>query len=242
MKLFGKNKQQGSRSYSSKLKDFLKNESIDDAEIIADVSGNSQKSKSGVTSKNSGYRLLALGLAAGLLAGFIYGRFIAAPDGEHFTSFDVASVTKNLQTTKLERVKYLSQILYNDVDVYDQPSNVTGNVIAKLNKTMRVEYLALVPSLDTKENVGFTRFDIKISRLFSKSFIIPEGTEVNILGYNGSTGEYDANVNVDGKIHNITLSTNEVKMPYIRGWVKVRTESGQEGYVYNEAVDVRAVK
>lgn len=243
MGIFGKGKNNSGDGDSSRLKDFLRNQDIDDAEILSEEHKKQNDHKANgssiVLGKNS---LLAVFLIAGLLTGFVYSRFIAAPGGERFNSFDAASLTRNVQLAKAERVKYVSAILHSDVDVYNLPSDVSGSVIAKLSRDMKVENLGLVPSLDTKENVGITRFDIKISRLFSKSFVIPAGTEVNLLGFNSSTGEYDANVSINGKIHSITVNTNEVKLPYTRGWVKVRMGNGQEGYVYGDSVSVKALK
>lgn len=245
MNIFGKRKKDNGDAGSGKLKDFLRNQEIDDAEILSEEnSGNNSNNTAAIDFKSvlGKNGLLVICLVAGVIAGFVYGHFFGASGGIRFNSYDAASLTRNVQLGKAEKVKYTSAILYNDVDVYNMPSDVSGSVIAKLGRGMKVENLGLVPSLDTKENVGITRFDIKISRLFSKSFIIPEGTEVNLLGFNNSTKEYDANVSLNGKIHNITVNSNEVKIPYTRGWIKVRLENGQEGYIYGDSVAVRALK
>lgn len=241
MSIFGKPKSNSGEG--SKLKDFLRNQNIDDAEILLEMLNEQDNHKSkGFSFALGKHGLWAACLIGGLLVGFVYSHFFAFSGGGRSNSYDAAALTQNVQLSKAERVKYVSAILHSDVDVYNLPSDVSGSVIGKLSRDMKVENLGLVPSLDTKENVGITRFDIKISRLFSKSFVIPEGTEVNLLGYNSSTGEYDANVSLDGKIHSITVNSNEVKLPYIRGWVKVRMENGQEGYVYGDAVSVKTLK
>lgn len=245
MNIFGNRNNGNEAEDKEKLRDFLRNQHIEDAEILSEESFDKKEkfqAFGNISSLWGGKGIFVASLVAGLLAGFIYGHFFAPLGVNPFTSFDAASLTKNVQLAKAERIKYVSKILHSDVDVYNMPSDVSGNVIAKLNRDMKVEYLELVPSLDTKENVGVTRFDIKISRLFSKSFVIPEGTEVNLVGYNSSTGEYNANVSINGKIHNVTLNSQEVKLPYTRGWVKIRTENGQEGYVYGDAVSVRELK
>lgn len=245
MGVFGKRKNDNGHSNRDKLRDFLRNQDVDDAEILSEESfskGKARQSFDDAALALDKRVLLIASLIAGLLAGFCYAHFFNAPAGGSSSSFDAASLTRNVQIGKAERVRYLSKILHNDVDVYDMPSDVSGTVIAKLNRNMKVEYLDLVPSLDIKENVGVTCFDIKISRLFGKSFVIPKGTEVNLVGYNSATGEYDANVSIDGKIRSITVNSHEIKRPYIRGWVKVRTEHGQEGYVYGDAVSVKALK
>ncbi|GEM_PF-3759726 len=241
MSIFGKPKSNSGEG--SKLKDFLRNQNIDDAEILSEKLNEQDNHKSkGFSFALGKHGLWAACLIGGLLVGFVYSHFFAFSGGGRFNSYDAAALTQNVQLSKAERVKYVSAILHSDVDVYNLPSDVSGSVIGKLSRDMKVENLGLVPSLDTKENVAITRFDIKISRLFSKSFVIPEGTEVNLLGYNSSTGEYDANVSLNGKIHSITVNSNEVKLPYIRGWVKVRMENGQEGYVYGDAVSVKTLK
>lgn len=236
MKIFNKK----DKAQNGKMKDFLRDEAAVDAEII------SKKNSDGVSKKGSSFKemgllIVAASLVAGLLTGFVYGK-IFAPGGQRFAAYDAGSLTRSVQLTKVERVKNLSAVLYDDVDVYDKPSDISGTVIAKLGRNMRVEHLCLVPSLDTKENVGITRFDIKISRLFSKSFIIPSGTEVNLVGFNNVLGEYDATVVVNGKMHNITVNSREIKLPYTKGWAMVRTERGQEGYVYGEAVTANNAK
>lgn len=189
-----------------------------------------------------GMAALTCGLILGMISGYVYGNFFSGVGAESFKPFDTKSLTSNVKLAVVKKAKPIARIMYPDIDVYDRASDLSGVVIAKLDKGVEVEYLGLLPGLDKDKNIGIVRHDLKIERIFSRSYIVLAGTQARIERYDSSTGEYDAIVNIDGKQRSITLTSDEVKMPYKRGWVKIRLNDGREGYVYGEVISASELK
>lgn len=231
---------------ADKLKDIPVDKYVEDAgdlaykakEKVKDISVNEYKEKihdfaSGFSKKS--IAIIAGSLVLGLIGGFVYGNFIAIP-GERFEAFDTKSLTKDVTMGTATHVKYVGRIHYDGTKVYDRPSDFSGSVIATLNKNAEPEHLGVVASLDKDSLQAIVLRDTKISRVFSRSYIVPAGTEVTLVGYNDYTGEYMATTVIDGKTRNITLNYGEMKLPYRGDWVKVRMNDGKEGYVYNGSI------
>lgn len=169
----------------------------------------------------------------GLAAGACYALLTAqGADGE---KYDTARLTESLQYAAVEAGRLQCVVLRDKAELYNAPSGLYGNVIERMSKGVKVDYLDLVSSQDKDDRYAITTVELQFQRLFGRRHIIPAGSQVLVLRADNGSGETRGRVLVDGKYYEKDFDTAYLRFPYVGQWKKVEF-NGKPGYMQYDAL------
>lgn len=169
----------------------------------------------------------------GLAAGACYA--LLSAQGTSGDKYNTAQLTEGLQYAAVEAGRLQCVVLRDKAAMYNIPSSLKGNVIERMSKGIKVDYLDLVSSQDKDDRYAVTTVEMQFQRLFGRKHIIPAGSEVLVLRADNGSGEIRGRVLVDGKYYEKDFDTAYLRFPYIGQWKKVEF-NGKPGYMQYDAL------
>ena len=179
---------------------------------------------------------------AAVLAGFfilgdVAGGCYALVSGQSMNThkYNTAQLTQNLQYAEVQAGRLQCVVLEDKAELYNLPSGLTGKVIERMSKGIRVDYLETVSSQDKDDSFAITTVELQFQRFWGPRHIIPEGTQVQILRMDRGSGEVKGRVFVDGKYYDKDFENQYLRFPYVGQWKKVEFQ-GKPGFMKYETL------
>ncbi len=170
---------------------------------------------------------------AGVIVGACYTLLTNPSDDGR--KYNTAQLTEKLQYAVVEAGRLQCVVLRDKAELYNIPSALEGNVIERMSKGVRVDYLDLVSSQDKDESYAVTAVEMQFQRFWGRRHIIPAGTLVLLLRGDDGSGEVKGRVFVDGKYYEKNFSAAYLRFPYVGQWKKVEF-NGKPGYMQYDAL------
>ena len=169
----------------------------------------------------------------GLIVGSCYTLLTnPSDDGRRYNT---AQLTENLQYDAVEAGRLQCVVLQDKAELYNMPSRLEGNIIERMSKGVKVDYLDLVSSQDKDDSYAVTAVEMQFQRFWGRRHTIPAGTRVLLLRGDDGSGEVRGRVFVDGKYYEKNFSTAYLRFPYVGQWKKVEF-NGKPGYMQYDAL------
>ena len=149
--------------------------------------------------------------------------------------YNTAQLTQNLQYAEVQAGRLQCVVLEDKAELYNLPSGLTGKVIERMSKGIRVDYLETVSSQDKDDSFAITTVELQFQRFWGPRHIIPEGTQVQILRMDRGSGEVKGRVFVDGKYYDKDFENQYLRFPYVGQWKKVEFQ-GKPGFMKYETL------
>ena len=170
----------------------------------------------------AGAAVLAGFFILGAVAGGCYA--LVSAQSMKTNKYNTAQLTQNLQYAEVQAGRLQCVVLEDKAELYNLPSGLTGKVIERMSKGIRVDYLETVSSQDKDDSFPITTVELQFQRFWGPRHIIPEGTQVQILRMDRGSGEVKGRVFVDGKYYDKDFENQYLRFPYVGQWKKVEFE------------------
>ena len=180
-----------------------------------------------------GAAVLAGFFILGAVAGSCYA--LVSAQSMKTNKYNTAQLTQNLQYAEVEAGRLQCVVLEDKAELYNLPSGLTGKVIERMSKGIRVDYLETVSSQDKDDSFAITTVELQFQRFWGPRHIIPEGTQVQILRMDRGSGEVKGRVFVDGKYYDKDFENQYLRFPYVGQWKKVEFQ-GKPGFMKYETL------
>ena len=181
----------------------------------------------------AGAAVLAGFFILGAVAGSCYA--LVSAQSMKTNKYNTAQLTQNLQYAEVEAGRLQCVVLEDKAELYNLPSGLTGKVIERMSKGIRVDYLETVSSQDKDDSFAITTVELQFQRFWGPRHIIPEGTQVQILLMDRGSGEVKGRVFVDGKYYDKDFENQYLRFPYVGQWKKVEFQ-GKPGFMKYETL------
>ena len=181
----------------------------------------------------AGAAVLAGFFILGAVAGGCYA--LVSAQSMKTNKYNTAQLTQNLQYAEVEAGRLQCVVLEDKAELYNLPSGLTGTVIERMSKGIRVDYLETVSSQDKDDSFAITTVELQFQRFWGPRHIIPEGTQVQILRMDRGSGEVKGRVFVDGKYSDKHFENQYLRFPYVGQWKKVEFQ-GKPGFMKYETL------
>ena len=181
----------------------------------------------------AGAAVLAGFLILGAVAGGCYA--LVSAQSMKTNKYNTAQLTQNLQYAEVQAGRLQCVVLEDKAELYNLPSGLTGKVIERMSKGVRVDYLETVSSQDKDDSFAITTVELQFQRFWGPRHIIPEGTQVQILRMDRGSGEVKGRVFVDGKYYDKDFENQYLRFPYVGQWKKVEFQ-GKPGFMKYETL------
>ena len=181
----------------------------------------------------AGAAVLAGFFILGAVAGSCYA--LVSAQSMKTNKYNTAQLTQNLQYAEVEAGRLQCVVLEDKAELYNLPSGLTGKVIERMSKGIRVDYLETVSSQDKDDSFALTTIELQFQRFWGPRHIIPEGTQVQILRMDRGSGEVKGRVFVDGKYYDKDFENQYLRFPYVGQWKKVEFQ-GKPGFMKYETL------
>ncbi len=169
----------------------------------------------------------------GIVGGFVYSIVM----GSNAVPYDEKQITEDIRYARVESGKLQCTVLVDNAALYSEPSVLTGRIIDRMSKGLKVDYLETISSKDKDDRYAVVDRELKFRRLFSKAHIIPAETKVFILRSDDGSGETVGRVVVDGKEYKLDFDTEFLRLPYVGQWKKIEF-NGRSGFMkFNDLSD-----
>ena len=169
----------------------------------------------------------------GAVAGGCYA--LVSAQSMQTNKYNTAQLTQNLQYAEVQAGRLQCVVLEDKAELYNLPSGLTGKVIERMSKGIRVDYLETVSSQDKDDSFAITTVELQFQRFWGPRHIIPEGTQVQILRMDRGSGEVKGRVFVDGKYYDKDFENQYLRFPYVGQWKKVEFQ-GKPGFMKYETL------
>ncbi|MGM9583903.1 MAG: hypothetical protein ACI3WU_09310 [Phascolarctobacterium sp.] len=169
----------------------------------------------------------------GAVAGGCYA--LVSAQSMKTNKYNTAQLTQNLQYAEVEAGRLQCVVLEDKAELFNLPSGLTGKVIERMSKGVRVDYLETVSSQDKDDSFAVTTVELQFQRFWGPRHIIPEGTQVQILRMDRGSGEVKGRVFVDGKYYDKDFDNQYLRFPYVGQWKKVEFQ-GKPGFMKYETL------
>ena len=180
-----------------------------------------------------GAAVLAGFFILGAVAGGCYA--LVSAQSMKTNKYNTAQLTQNLQYAEVQAGRLQCVVLEDKAELYNLPSGLTGKVIERMSKGIRVDYLETVSSQDKDDSFAITTIELQFQRFWGPRHIIPEGTQVQILRMDRGSGEVKGRVFVDGKYYDKDFENQYLRFPYVGQWKKVEFQ-GKPGFMKYETL------
>ena len=181
----------------------------------------------------AGVAVLAGFFILGAVAGGCYA--LVSAQSMKTNKYNTAQLTQNLQYAEVQAGRLQCVVLEDKAELYNLPSGLTGKVIERMSKGIRVDYLETVSSQDKDDSFAITTVELQFQRFWGPRHIIPEGTQVQILRMDRGSGEVKGRVFVDGKYYDKDFENQYLRFPYVGQWKKVEFQ-GKPGFMKYETL------
>ena len=181
----------------------------------------------------AGAAVLAGFFILGAVAGSCYA--LVSAQSMKTNKYNTAQLTQNLQYAEVQAGRLQCVVLEDKAELYNLPSGLTGKVIERMSKGVRVDYLETVSSQDKDDSFAITTVELQFQRFWGPRHIIPEGTQVQILRMDRGSGEVKGRVFVDGKYYDRDFENQYLRFPYVGQWKKVEFQ-GKPGFMKYETL------
>lgn len=181
----------------------------------------------------AGAAVLAGFFILGAVAGGCYA--LVSAQSMKTNKYNTAQLTQNLQYAEVQAGRLQCVVLEDKAELYNLPSGLTGKVIERMSKGIRVDYLETVSSQDKDDSFAITTVELQFQRFWGPRHIIPEGTQVQILHMDRGSGEVKGRVFVDGKYYDKDFENQYLRFPYVGQWKKVEFQ-GKPGFMKYETL------
>ena len=181
----------------------------------------------------AGAAVLAGFFILGAMAGGCYA--LVSAQSMKTNKYNTAQLTQNLQYAEVQAGRLQCVVLEDKAELYNLPSGLTGKVIERMSKGVRVDYLETVSSQDKDDSFAITTVELQFQRFWGPRHIIPEGTQVQILRMDRGSGEVKGRVFVDGKYYDKDFENQYLRFPYVGQWKKVEFQ-GKPGFMKYETL------
>ena len=181
----------------------------------------------------AGAAVLAGIFILGAVAGGCYA--LVSAQSMKTNKYNTAQLTQNLQYAEVQAGRLQCVVLEDKAELYNLPSGLTGKVIERMSKGIRVDYLETVSSQDKDDSFAITTVELQFQRFWGPRHIIPEGTQVQILRMDRGSGEVKGRVFVDGKYYDKDFENQYLRFPYVGQWKKVEFQ-GKPGFMKYETL------
>lgn len=181
----------------------------------------------------AGAAVLAGFFILGAVAGGCYA--LVSAQSMKTNKYNTAQLTQNLQYAEVQAGRLQCVVLEDKAELYNLPSGLTGKVIERMSKGIRVDYLETVSSQDKDDSFAITTVELQFQRFWGTRHIIPEGTQVQILRMDRGSGEVKGRVFVDGKYYDKDFENQYLRFPYVGQWKKVEFQ-GKPGFMKYETL------
>ena len=181
----------------------------------------------------AGAAVLAGFFILGVVAGGCYA--LVSAQSMKTNKYNTAQLTQNLQYAEVQAGRLQCVVLEDKAELYNLPSGLTGKVIERMSKGIRVDYLETVSSQDKDDSFAITTVELQFQRFWGPRHIIPEGTQVQILRMDRGSGEVKGRVFVDGKYYDKDFENQYLRFPYVGQWKKVEFQ-GKPGFMKYETL------
>ena len=181
----------------------------------------------------AGAAVLAGFFILGAVAGGCYA--LVSAQSMKTNKYNTAQLTQNLQYAEVQAGRLQCVVLEDKAELYNLPSGLTGKVIERMSKGIRVDYLETVSSQDKDDSFAITTVELQFQRFWGPRHIIPEGTQVQILRMDRGSGEVKGRVFVDGKYYDKDFENQYLRFPYVGQWKKVEFQ-GKPGFLKYETL------
>ena len=181
----------------------------------------------------AGAAVLAGFFILGAVAGGCYA--LVSAQSMKTNKYNTAQLTQNLQYAEVQAGRLQCVVLEDKAELYNLPSGLTGKVIERMSKGVRVDYLETVSSQDKDDSFAITTVELQFQRFWGPRHIIPEGTQVQILRMDRGSGEVKGRVFVDGKYYDKDFENQYLRFPYVGQWKKVEFQ-GKPGFMKYETL------
>ena len=181
----------------------------------------------------AGAAVLAGFFILGAMAGGCYA--LVSAQSMKTNKYNTAQLTQNLQYAEVQAGRLQCVVLEDKAELYNLPSGLTGKVIERMSKGIRVDYLETVSSQDKDDSFAITTVELQFQRFWGPRHIIPEGTQVQILRMDRGSGEVKGRVFVDGKYYDKDFENQYLRFPYVGQWKKVEFQ-GKPGFMKYETL------
>ena len=181
----------------------------------------------------AGAAVLAGFFILGAVAGGCYA--LVSAQSMKTNKYNTAQLTQNLQYAEVQAGRLQCVVLEDKAELYNLPSGLTGKVIERMSKGIRVDYLETVSSQDKDDSFAITTVELQFQRFWGPRHIIPEGTQVQILRMDRGSGEVKGRVFVDGKYYDKDFENQFLRFPYVGQWKKVEFQ-GKPGFMKYETL------
>ena len=181
----------------------------------------------------AGAAVLAGFFILGAVAGGCYA--LVSAQSMKTNKYNTAQLTQNLQYAEVQAGRLQCVVLEDKAELYNLPSGLTGKVIERMSKGIRVDYLETVSSQDKDDSFAITTVELQFQRFWGPRHIIPEGTQVQILRMDRGSGEVKGRVFVDGKYYDKDFENQYLRFPYVGQWKKVEFQ-GKPGFMKYETL------
>ena len=181
----------------------------------------------------AGAAVLAGFFILGAVAGGCYA--LVSAQSMKTNKYNTAQLTQNLQYAEVQAGRLQCVVLEDKAELYNLPSGLTGKVIERMSKGIRVDYLETVSSQDKDDSFAITTVELQFQRFWGPRHIIPEGTQVQILRMDRGSGEVKGRVFVDGKYYDKDFENQYLHFPYVGQWKKVEFQ-GKPGFMKYETL------
>ena len=181
----------------------------------------------------AGAAVLAGFFILGAVAGGCYA--LVSAQSMKTNKYNTAQLTQNLQYAEVQAGRLQCVVLEDKAELYNLPSGLTGKVIERMSKGIRVDYLETVSSQDKDDSFAITTVELQFQRFWGPRHIIPEGTQVQILRMDRGSGEVKGRVFVDGKYYDKDFENQYLRFPYVGQSKKVEFQ-GKPGFMKYETL------
>ena len=181
----------------------------------------------------AGAAVLAGFFILGAVAGGCYA--LVSAQSMKTNKYNTAQLTQNLQYAEVQAGRLQCVVLEDKAELYNLPSGLTGKVIERMSKGIRVDYLETVSGQDKDDSFAVTTVELQFQRFWGPRHIIPEGTQVQILRMDRGSGEVKGRVFVDGKYYDKDFENQYLRFPYVGQWKKVEFQ-GKPGFMKYETL------
>ena len=181
----------------------------------------------------AGAAVLAGFFILGAVAGGCYA--LVSAQSMKTNKYNTAQLTQNLQYAEVQAGRLQCVVLEDKAELYNLPSGLTGKVIERMSKGIRVDYLETVSSQDKDDSFAITTVELQFQRFWGPRHIIPEGTQVQILRMDRGSEEVKGRVVVDGKYYDKDFENQYLHFPYVGQWKKVEFQ-GKPGFMKYETL------
>ena len=169
--------------------------------------------------------------AIGIIAGACHA--LISSNSLNVTKYNVGRLTENLRYAEVQEGRLQCVVLTDGAELFNKPSALTGTVIDRMSKGVKVDYVETVSGMDKEDDQAVTTVELQFQRLWGRRYVIPAGSKVQIL--RRGEEETKGRVLVDGKYFDKDFDNAYLRFPYVGQWRKVEFQ-GKPGYMRFDAL------